>query len=109
MREGVGQNVHGRIVEWKPIKHFFEPIGYKRENGAGTKMKFSMEDVRVVCRRELVQGKSIANVGPSYLRGHKVHRGGIPRCWNSREVRSAPERARQVKVLAGGRAGGSGR
>ena len=78
-REGVGQNVHGRIVEWKPIKHFFEPIGYKRENGAGTKMKFSMEDVGVVCRRELVQGKSIANVGPSYLRGHKVHRGGIPK------------------------------
>ena len=79
VREGVGQNVHGRIVEWKPIKRFFEPIGYKRENGAGTKMKFSMEDVRVVCRRELVQGKSIANVGPSYLRGHKVHRGEIPK------------------------------
>ena len=79
MREGVGQNVHVRIVEWKPIKHFFELIGYKRENGARTKKKFSMEDVRVACRRELVQGKSIANVGPSYLRGHKVHRGGIPK------------------------------
>ena len=38
-----------------------------------------MEDVEVVCRRELVQGKNIANVGPSYLRGHKVHRGGIPK------------------------------
>ena len=71
VREGVGQNVHVRIVEWKPIKHFFELIGYKRENGARTKKRFSMEDVRVVCRRELVQGKSIANVGPSYLRGRR--------------------------------------
>ena len=79
MREGVGQIVHGRIVAWKPIKHFFEPIGYKKENGAGTKMKFSMKDVGVVCQRELVQGKSIANVGPSYLRGHKVHRGWLPK------------------------------
>ena len=78
-REGVGQSVHGRTGEWKPIKHFFEPIGYARENGAGTKMKFSREAVGVVCRRALVQGRSRANVGPNYPRGHKVRRGETPK------------------------------
>ena len=79
MREAAGQNVHGPIVVWKPIKHFFGLIGYRKENGAGTKMKFSKKDVEVMCQRELVRGKSIANVEPSYHRGHKVHRGWLPR------------------------------